>query len=744
MTKCVFYWITYSYEYFWIRMRKNLLLFFCGAAMLFAGSRGIAALTSDADKGIAKFTSETLFQRESAQATLRNNPGSQVMIPAYIRFNDLGVVERLRGMGVHVGVVGKSVLTADIPVMMLDSVGSLGEVECVQAASAAQLLMDTARLSSRVADVQSATEIENIKVPFTGKGVMVAAIDGGLDFTHPAFYNADRTELRIKRVWIHDAKTGTPPAGFTYGAELRTPEEILAYKTDLNYYSHGSHVMNIAAGNNLSSPYHGIAPEATLAFSNFAEIDKGISDGIQYLFRTADSLHMPAVINMSLGTQMGPHDGSSLRDVLGDELTGEGRILVGASGNDAMVDMHITKTFTADDTQLLAGMAFLESNPGIGELQIWGEKGKPLKVNVCTVDKSTMDYVYKSRTFDCSRTATTTVTLQKPFDMSSGYFKIVTQKSPLNDKPMAHITLNISDYKPDKVIAILITSEAGATVHGWANNNQCIFRKHLANMGEPDHNYGVCEIGGTGKSIITVGSYNTKNFVTTLSGTPQYTEFSVGAISPFSNVGPTADGRMKPDVSAPGSLIVSAFNSSSGNDPAIVYNTEWNGKSYPYGVYQGTSMASPHVAGVIALWLQANRKLTPAQIRQILDHSCKRDSQTGPEANNTWGRGKIDAYNGLVYLLRTFGSTMDVAEAVGETSWSANIIDGSLHVLYYREVRDAAISVYNVAGQKVHGISGKARAMGDETILDLRHLPTGIYLVQVSGGGMSETVKIRN
>ena len=117
-------------------MRKNLLLFFCGAAMLFAGSRGIAALTSDADKGIAKFTSETLFQRESAQATLRNNPGSRVMIPAYIRFNDLSVVERLRGMGVHVGVVGKSVLTADIPVMMLDSVGSLGEVECVQAASA--------------------------------------------------------------------------------------------------------------------------------------------------------------------------------------------------------------------------------------------------------------------------------------------------------------------------------------------------------------------------------------------------------------------------------------------------------------------------------------------------------------------------------------------------------------------------------------------------------------------------------
>ena len=132
----------------------------------------------------------------------------------------------------------------------------------------------------------------------------------------------------------------------------------------------------------------------------------------------------------------------------------------------------------------------------------------------------------------------------------------------------------------------------------------------------------MCEIGGTGKSIITVGSYNSKNFVKTLSGTPQYTEYTIGDISPFSNVGPTPDGRMKPDVAAPGSLIVSAFNSTVSNDPAIVYNTEWNGKKYPYGVYQGTSMASPHVAGVIALWLQANRKLTPTQIRQVLDHRC--------------------------------------------------------------------------------------------------------------------------
>lgn len=706
---------------------------------LAAGALAIASFSLFA--GVEKFTSETLLWQQSAREQRLAQGQSEPSIDAYISYTDASVPVRLRAMGVSVNAVGKTVLTARIPLGLLDSVSDLEAITCIQGASQAYMLLDTARIVSRVDEVHAATSIADVQTPFNGKGVIVAAIDGGLDFTHPAFYNADRTELRLKRVWVHDAKTGTPPAGFDYGAELTTPEQILAYKTDLSYYSHGSHVMNIAAGGDLSSPYHGIAPQATLAFSNFTDVDKGISDAISYLFQTADSLRLPAVINMSLGTQMGPHDGTSLRDVLGDELTGKGRILVGAAGNDGMVDMHISQTFSEANPELLAGMAFLESNPGAGELQIWGQPGKSLKVNVCTIDKTTLQPVYKSRTFDCSRTTTQTVTLQKPFDQSSGFFKIVTQVSPLNSKPMAHITLNIGDYKPDKVIAILITGEAGSTVHAWANNNYCCFKKHLSNMGTPDHFYGMCEIGGTGKSIITAGSYNTRNHIMGLSGTAQTTEFTVGDISPFSNNGPTADGRVKPDVSAPGSLIASAFNSTSSNDPAIVYNTVWNGKNYPYGIYQGTSMASPHVAGIIALWLQADPTLTPDQIRETLDYTAKHDDYTGTGTNNIWGRGKIDAYAGLVYVLRNFADVRTVDAAVGETSFSANIIDGNLHLLFYREVPSASVDIFTPSGVKVLSRTFASRAMGDEEILDLNTLPRGVYIINVSGAGLSQTLK---
>ncbi|MFR0835150.1 MAG: hypothetical protein ACLSG8_02135 [Barnesiella sp.] len=104
-----------------------------------------------------------------------------------------------------------------------------------------------------------------------------------------------------------------------------------------------------------------------------------MTDAIKYIYDYADEQEIPAVINMSLGTEMGPHDGTSLRDIMADEMAGEGRILVGAAGNNGLVDMHISKTFTLEDDTLFAGVAFLEGFSGVGEIQVWEMKGKALK-----------------------------------------------------------------------------------------------------------------------------------------------------------------------------------------------------------------------------------------------------------------------------------------------------------------------------------------------------------------------------
>jgi len=690
----------------------------------------------------AKLTSNTILDLMN----LRQGPSKTKMvksaqkdgnISAYIKYNDASCLDSLSYLSVKVHTVTPTILTASIPPEAMDAVVSLSSVECIEAAQPAHMMMDKARNDTRVSDIH--TPSAPLKTPFSGKGTIVGVIDGGVDFTHPAFFGPDGTTLRIKRVWCQDDDKGTAPVKYGYGSEYATQDDITKKGTDMQYYSHGCHVMGIAAGSDMTSPYFGVAYDADLAFAHFKDVDTGISDAISYIFEYADECDKPAVINMSLGTEMGPHDGSSLRDQLIDNLSGKGRIVVGAAGNNALINMHISKTFGEDET-LFAGLGFLEDMSGIGELQVWGDENSNLKVRVVTVDKTTMQPVYQSRAFNCNNSYNGTITLQKPYDQSSGYFSIVTQRSPLNNCPMAHIQLAISDYKPTKVLAIIVTAEPGSTVHAWTNENYCCFMQHLPVMDIPDNKYGTCEIGGIGKSIITVASYSTKNKLTKLDGSEYESGFTLDDIAPYSNIGPTVDGRMKPDIAAPGSLIVSAFNGTNSSSEQVA-KTQFNGKTYYYGVYQGTSMASPHVAGIVATWLQAYPDLTPDQVREVFANTARHDLFTGTQPNNTWGYGKIDAYNGLLYVLNNFAEGSSV-QPIADNNFSTNVIDGKLHVLFFRPSTNNYINVYTASGSLVKSVNAARLGCGDEVIIDPADFTTGIYMVKIATDEHSQTIKL--
>lgn len=719
---------------------NHLYSLFIGASLM----SGLALATAE---NLPKFTSNTINKLMEVKTSAQRAPSlAPQTISTFVKFSNREALDEMRELGVQVGAVGKTIATAVIPVDVIDKVAEIEGVVYIDAASTASLAMDVARGETGVEKVHnpSLAEDATFSSPYTGKGVIVGVIDGGVDFNHPAFKTDDLKEMRLKNVWLHaETSGGNPPTGFNYGVLYDTPEAISAKKTDLSYYSHGSHVMGIAAGANTSNPYHGIAYDAELAFSTFTEIDTEIGDAISWLFSLADKEEKPMVINMSLGTNMGPHDGTSPRDVLADELCGPGHILVGASGNNAMIPMHVKHTFTEDSTTVLLGMAFLEGYSGQGELQIWGEPGKELKVNVCTISKTTLEPVFKSRTFNCSKSYSGTVTLQKPYDESSGTFSIVTQTSPLNTKPMAHITLAISDYTPTKVIGIMVTGEPGATFHAWANENYCCFKQHLSNMMGGDNNYGECEIGGTGKSIITVGSYSTKTSVTKLNGDLAESGYVLNDIAPYSNLGPTADERLKPDIAAPGSLIVAPFNGNeSANTERVAEYQTADGQKYYYGVYQGTSMASPHVTGTIATWLQAYPYLTPADIRTVLDNTSRTDEYTGTCPNNTWGRGKIDAYAGLKYILKSYTSGVESPTYSSTEPWAISVGDNAVKVMHAYRSSATQISLYNTAGALVRQNSCTNAQPGDELTVSLTDLSAGVYVAAIAGEGSTSTVKV--
>lgn len=153
-------------------------------------------------------------------------------------------------------------------------------------------------------------------------------------------------------------------------------------------------------------------------------------------------------------------------------------------------------------------------------------------------------------------------------------------------------------------------------------------------------------VPGTARNAITVGAYTTKNQWLDVDGNLWGVNTTLGAAADFSSDGPTRDGRIKPDIAAPGDKICSSL---SGQVLPGMYDVSVQGRSFTcnslqYMLSQGTSAAAPHVTGVVALLLGMKPDLDAAQIKTLLQNTTRRDGFTGAVPNTKWGYGKVDAY----------------------------------------------------------------------------------------------------
>ena len=142
-----------------------------------------------------------------------------------------------------------------------------------------------------------------------------------------------------------------------------------------------------------------------------------------------------------------------------------------------------------------------------------------------------------------------------------------------------------------------------------------------------------------GETVIAIGAYNSEY----LSNSGNEVG---GNLANFSSYGPTLDGRLKPNVSAPGVNVESALSSFRDGAYTVTSSVEFDGSTYEFARLSGTSMSSPAVAGVVALMLEANPELTPGDIRTILEWTAREDDDTGvlpAEGDHVWGHGKVTA-----------------------------------------------------------------------------------------------------
>ena len=654
--------------------------------------------------------------------------------------NAADCISRLESLGVEVhNQLTDHLLSVSLPLETVEAVAALDEVETVQVGTSVRMLLDSARKEAKVDNCQSTTSELGA---YTGTGVVVGIVDGGFQYSHVAFTNPDGIGTRIARVWDQNANGGKSPSKFGYGSEYVTFDEMRAVNYDLSSTFHGTHVAGIAAGGDRTTSYYGVAPDAELVFVSFGSSNVNITDGIQYCFDYAESVGKPCVVNISLGSHIGPHDGTSATDQAFAAMAGPGRIIVGAAGNEGSTALHAGKDLVEGDTSLKTMLGFGESSSSKqAYVDIWGSKGAPMSVKAVVVDVLKGKVLYESPAVSSDGDAEVKYT----FPDGSGVVAAVQmalQKNPDNERTEVLLMCRATSIGENRKIGIVATSDAGTSIHMWNNATDGYFLSaDKRGWTEGDTDYTVGELGGVSENVISVGSYNTKMEFTTLSDEKYGINSAVVGnkkqLSLFSSHGPTLDGRSKPDVTAPGCLIISATSRyysgfSAGSCAAK------SGDDY-YDANIGTSMASPFVAGTVALWLQANPNLTPADVRNILNQSSRHDTYTGSADlcdRNYWGAGKIDAFEGLKLARKATG----ISDAQADEQMFSITTDRATRTaqFFFGSEGSAHVAVYNAMGQQLYA---KQLVVSGET-LDLAQLGNGVFIVKLQQGNSEKSVKV--
>jgi subtilisin family serine protease len=141
---------------------------------------------------------------------------------------------------------------------------------------------------------------------------------------------------------------------------------------------------------------------------------------------------------------------------------------------------------------------------------------------------------------------------------------------------------------------------------------------------------------GACRSALTVGAYTTRATWTDASGAPRSVPHPLGQLAPFSSPGPLRNGARKPELAAPGSMIVGALSSQSLHPQSLYVDSS-------HVAMQGTSMATPFITGLVALLLQRTRDLSPIAAQAALRAACQIPDHPLGSADDWWGAGAVDA-----------------------------------------------------------------------------------------------------
>ena len=672
---------------------------------------------------------------------------------------------------------GNGFCAAFLPV---DSLGALDQSASIVRMEANELSRVHNDNSKEILGVDKAWNGIELPQAFRGNGVLAGVMDVGFDFTHPSFRHDDGSS-RIVWFWDPQAENDNPEE---LGKTYTTSEEVLAaaHSSDATSDNHGSHVLGSIAGRGLNGRFAGMATEADIIGGHMplgtitqdfldrlekylkssflpqtehfpaAIVDVDLSSTIELvmlykIFQQADALDKPCVVNWSFGAASNFESDFTAYEAVLNTMLGPGRIVVASAGNDGGMMKYVKK-----------------------------EADQPLEQPVYYKSTIRNYYMYIRANMD-----NPFFKMDMVFDDLADTIHIDTYeaiiKNAFGQDYIASVNIPRSEWEdefedPEEYpfsVAVETTNFAGGyagfnlIVHPSEkySHSDSIVGKIIVNspvelefMGSKDAKGGYTRFtdknidNSRGCNIKTVGSPGSLERIITVGAMHQCTSFTnilgeeatyialgseEGHLTSFSSCGPTIDDRIKPDVVAPGHNILSVYNSFYEPGPAenvekkMAYKTNVFDKDYAIWTMSGTSMSSPVTTGVIALWLQANPKLTPEDIKGVIQRTSHQPEPefSGTDKNIYYGWGEIDAYAGLLDIL---GLTGIKELSKHQPAGMKFRLEG--HTLHIDGLdKGTSVTVFDLSGRPV------LHTMSNDGIIQLPELATGVYAVQVGKQG---------
>lgn len=588
---------------------------------------------------------------------------------ALVRLTDKGIAQKH-----HVRILAQwgNLCIADIPLHELNRFASRPEVLQIEAQRLKSTCMDTARIITKTAPLHLA-EIND--TPYKGKGVIMGIMDVGFDLTHPNFHSSDLSEYRIKSFWDQlDLSSDGNGDSMYVGQEYTTKETILQkqHSTDAHLISHGTHTAGIAAGSGYDTPYIGIAPEADLCLvSNAVTADLPIIPeeelykftsatdllGFKYIFDYAQSVNKPCVISFSEGSYQDLYGTDLLIYEVLDSLVGPGRIICASAGNQSIHLTHLHKPLGKESSA-----ALLQLSDKAGFYQIRTSQHARLRLeffmgNECAF--STEIGTKEILSYPDSILTDTLLIKDRSFQLT-----MATYPSCYNSDEWATELflkdLTEGDTKPTCHPALTLTGK-DIDAEAYASGGYFLHASHLPQYADATSSHNI-HSPSSAPSVICVGSSAYRTGVRNYK--QEWIDFNFGSngeIGRHSSIGPTMCGLTKPEVIAPGVNVISSYSSffiqhnpDDWNLQFDVKRFEFEGREYAWNAQSGTSMSSPIVGGILALWMQACPKLTREKAMETIAQTSHRHDPELDYPNNIYGYGEIDAAAGLQYLLRNY------------------------------------------------------------------------------------------